>query len=433
MHLNSPVLAVLLLTAADLTSSRLLSQIPANASLAAAERQLDGKLPNNIPSDFHFSGNVRTYYIQAEQVTWDYVPTGWDNWLGVPLNASTRAHSSGYTTASGSLGTKWQKALYRGYTNSSFTQPTEQPSWQGINGPTLRAEVGDMIQILFCNKLVNNYASMHSMGLAYSKENEGSLYLNTTTEEGTASVVGDALAPGECYVYKWLVNDGSAPYPGTNSQMWSYHSYVNMAVDLNTGLAGPTIIYNRGTMNSTMASHREFVVLFEIFDESMSFLAETNLAMYNTSANASSSATPATLETDYAGNMSYWKPQLTNMPTVSLSSTQAPSFYTLNGYVLANSPSFDMCTDDRVIWYVYAFGSASHVFHMHGNGFNFHGSNLASKSLNDGNMMTLQMTATATGIWQAICHVNDHLSAGMDGLYQVYPKGDCPLDKLSEN
>lgn len=114
-----------------------------------------------------------------------------------------------------------------------------------------------------------------------------------------------------------------------------------MAVDLNTGLAGPTIIYNRGTMNSTMASHREFVVLFEIFDESMSFLAETNLAMYNTSANASSSATPATLETDYAGNMSYWKPQLTNMPTVSLSSTQAPSFYTLNGYVLANSPSFD--------------------------------------------------------------------------------------------
>tara|TARA_R110002060_G_scaffold76537_2_gene86996 strand:- start:664 stop:951 length:288 start_codon:yes stop_codon:yes gene_type:complete len=86
MHLNSPVLAVLLLTAADLTSSRLLSQIPANASLAAAERQLDGKLPNNIPSDFHFSGNVRTYYIQAEQVTWDYVPTGWDN-VSSPMNS----------------------------------------------------------------------------------------------------------------------------------------------------------------------------------------------------------------------------------------------------------------------------------------------------------------------------------------------------------
>ena len=118
-------------------------------------------------------------------------------------------------------------------------------------------------------------------------------------------------------------------------------SYVNMPVDLNTGLAGPTIIYNRGMMNSTMASHREFVLLFEVFDESMSFLAETNLAMYNTSADVSASAMPAMLETNHAGNMSYWKPQLTNMPTVSLSSRQAPSFYTLNGYVLANSPSFD--------------------------------------------------------------------------------------------
>ena len=63
------------------------------------------------------------------------------------------------------------------------------------------------------------------MGLAYSKENEGSLYPNTTTGEQTTSVVGDALAPGECYVYKWLVNDGSAPYPGTNSQMWSYRTF----------------------------------------------------------------------------------------------------------------------------------------------------------------------------------------------------------------
>ncbi|PVH87018.1 hypothetical protein DL98DRAFT_649849 [Cadophora sp. DSE1049] len=239
---------------------------------------------------------------------------------------------------------------------------------------------------------------MHSMGLAYSKENEGSLYPNTMTGWQTASVVGDAGAPGECYVYKWLVNDGSAPYPGTDSQMWSYHSYVNMAVDLNSGLAGPTIVYNWGTMNSTMASHREFVLIFEAFDESMSFLTETNLAMYNSSANASASAMPAMLEANFAGNISYWKPQLTNMPTVSLTSTQAPSFYTLNGYVLANSPSFDMCTDDLVIWCVYAFEGASHVFHMHGNSFNFHGSNLASKSLNDGNMMTLQINATATGI-----------------------------------
>lgn len=288
-----------------------------------------------------------------------------------------------------------------------------------------------MIQILFCNKLANNYASMHSMGLSYSKEFEGSLYPTTLTGRNTTPAGGDALAPGQCFVYKWLINEGAAPYPGTNSQMWAYHSYVNMLVDMNAGLAGPTIVYNRGTMNRTMASHREFVLLYETFDESMSFLAEANLRMYNSSANASSMAMPALLEMNHAGNESYWRPQLTNMPTVSLSTTQAPGFYTLNGWVLANNPSFDMCTDDPVIWYVYAFGGASHVFHMHGNGFNYHGNNMASKSLNDGNMVTLQMNASATGIWQVICHVNNHLSDGMDGLYQVYPPGACPLSKLA--
>lgn len=55
---------------------------------------------------------------------------------------------------------------------------------------------------------------------------------------------------------------------------------------------------------------------------------------------------------------------------------------------------------------------------------------MASKNLNDGNMMTLQMNATATGTWQVICHVNNHLSDGMDGLYTVYGPGSCPLDKL---
>lgn len=202
------------------------------------------------------------------------------------------------------------------------------------------------------------------MGLSYSKDYEGSLYPNTTTGQATTPTTGDAVPPGQCFVYKWLVDDASAPYPGTDSQMWAYHSFVNMAVDLNSGLAGPTIVYNRGTMNAIMASHRELVLLYEVFDESNSFLAEANLQTYNASANLSAMAMPAMLEMSYTGNASYWMPQLTNMPTVSLSSSQAPKFHTLNGWVFANNPAFEMCTDDKVIWYVYGFGSASHVFHM---------------------------------------------------------------------
>lgn len=92
----------------------------------------------------------------------------------MPISNSPRAFGAGYLNISGSIGADggltWQKAMYKGYTDSTFTTPTEQPATNGINGPILRAEVGDMIQILFVNKLPNNYASMHSMGMYYGMQ-----------------------------------------------------------------------------------------------------------------------------------------------------------------------------------------------------------------------------------------------------------------------
>lgn len=54
-----------------------------NRSRSTCTATLDGQLPSFTPSNFHYSGNVRRYYIAAEEVEWDYAPTGWDNWLGV--------------------------------------------------------------------------------------------------------------------------------------------------------------------------------------------------------------------------------------------------------------------------------------------------------------------------------------------------------------
>jgi len=85
--------------------------------------------------------------------------------------------------------------------------------------------------------------------------------------------------------------------------MWSYHLYVNMAMNLNSGLAGPTIVYNKGTMNQITSSLREFVLLDETFNEPMSFLAAPNLYMYN--ASSTTMALPMTLGQNNVGNMSY--------------------------------------------------------------------------------------------------------------------------------
>lgn len=86
--------------------------------------------------------------------------------------------------------------MYVGYTDASITRKTVQGATHGLQGPTLRAEVGDMIEILFYNRLSENYASMHSMGLSYTKANEGSLYPNNSAPLSQQnSPLGDHVPP----------------------------------------------------------------------------------------------------------------------------------------------------------------------------------------------------------------------------------------------
>lgn len=63
------------------------------------------------------------------------------------MEESFRAQTRGYIHNDTTIGTKYDKALYRGYTDASFEERTEQPDWLGYQGPILRAEVGDMIEV----------------------------------------------------------------------------------------------------------------------------------------------------------------------------------------------------------------------------------------------------------------------------------------------
>ncbi|KAL1963548.1 hypothetical protein VTN77DRAFT_7993 [Rasamsonia byssochlamydoides] len=172
---------------------------------------MDGALTGSEPTDFHFSSVVRTYFVAAQEVTWDYAPTGYNNWLGVPFDFSPRAQAANYTV----FGTKWQKAVYRAYTDATFTVPAPQPDFQGVQGPTIRSEVGDLIQILFANNLTANFATMHPKGLSYTKDNEGTTYPNNSTSPGQNPPfsISDSVPPGGCTVYKWAVDDANMPPP----------------------------------------------------------------------------------------------------------------------------------------------------------------------------------------------------------------------------
>lgn len=229
-----------------------------------------------------------------------------------------------------------------------------------------------------------------------------------------------------------------------------------MPAETSAGLVGPIIIYNAGAMNSTMSSHREFVVNYMTTYEAQSMMAGTNAAIAGLNLSALR-LTNSQIGPPHTGNETFWVPQLANFPEYLLSDAQAPIFYTLNGWVFSNGPSYEMCRDDPTLWYVMvsqwrhalsstrsadigltrpsqAYGAYSHVFHMHGNNFEYNDQWQATLSINDGETFTLSMNAQLPGVWQLICHVANHFAFGMQQNYVVYETEGgqtCPLKPLT--
>lgn len=66
-----------------------------------------------------------------------------------------------------------------------------------MNGPVIRAEVGDTLKVIFKNMASHNH-SMHPHGFRYNKENEG------VSGAGQMSA-GNSVAPGSTWEYTWEV------------------------------------------------------------------------------------------------------------------------------------------------------------------------------------------------------------------------------------
>jgi hephaestin len=101
-------------------------------------------------------GRVRTYYVAAEEVDWDYAPLNVDMTTGAtgkPFEGAAMAYTQ---TGPNHIGRIYRKAIYQEYTDATFTtrKPrAPQDAYLGLLGPILRAEVGDTIKVVFKNKL----------------------------------------------------------------------------------------------------------------------------------------------------------------------------------------------------------------------------------------------------------------------------------------
>ena len=69
------------------------------------------------------------------------------------------------------IGHRYKKAVFREYTDASFTakkeRRTDYDRHLGILGPIIRAEVGDTIDVRFKNMATRNY-SIHPHGVFYT-------------------------------------------------------------------------------------------------------------------------------------------------------------------------------------------------------------------------------------------------------------------------
>ncbi len=354
---------------------------------------------------------VRTYYIAADEVEWDYAPGGVNKMMGMKFDGYSKVFVE---RGPHRIGSVYRKARYREYTDETFARLKPRPAeWEssGILGPILRAEVGDTIRVVFKNNATHPY-SMHPHGVFYKKDSEGALY-----EDGTsgADKADDAVPPGKTHVYTWEVPERAGPGPNDPSSIvWLYHSHAYEMRDVNSGLVGAIIISRRGAADAAGKPKdvdREFVCLFMLFDENQSWYLDYNIQTYTSDPKGVNKGEFIPVDADG------------NLAPAGTGFSVANGKFAINGYIYGTGPVMTMKKGERVRWYLVGLGEgfSFHTPHWHGNVVLQDGKRTDVVSLMQAQMVTADMVPDDPGTWMFHCHLDDHMEAGMMAFYKVEP------------
>jgi FtsP/CotA-like multicopper oxidase with cupredoxin domain len=340
-------------------------------------------------------GKVRTYYIAADEVAWDYAPQQRNMIRGTRFGPEASVF---VRRGRDRIGHVYVKSLFRGYTDATFRHRAPVPArWRhlGFLGPAIEAEVGDTIRVVFRNN-TRFPASMHPHGVLYAKSSEGSRY-----DDGTSPAAkrDDRVRPGGTYTYVWKVPERAGPADHDDSSVgWMYHGHVDEVADTYSGLMGPLIVTRKGMARpdgSPMDVDREIFSLFMVVDENQSQYLDQNVRRY--------ARDPRSVNVDDEGFH------------------ESNLMHSINGYVYGNGPRIVLRSGERVRWYTMSMGTEVdlHTPHWHGNTVTEMGHRTDVVSLLPASMAMVDMVPDNPGIWLFHCHVSDHISAGMSTRYEV--------------
>lgn len=353
----------------------------------------------NFVSQTEYQGQTRTYFIAADEVNWNYAPSGMNMITGIPLSNDSTA--SVYTiSGKDRIGSTYLKCLYRGYTDATFSKKQQDDeNWKhlGILGPVIHAEVGDTIKVVFKNNCRIS-TSMHPHGVFYDKASEGAPYNDGVPDSDKP---GDSVKTGYTYTYTWKVPLRAGPGPhDPSSIVWMYHSHVDEVGDSYAGLEGPIIITRHGEANpdgTPKGIDKEFVTMFAVMNENNSPYLDYNIQTFTKD--------PSSVNKDDE------EFQESNL------------MHSINGYVYGNLPGLKMKANTHVRWYVVDIGTEVdlHTPHWHGETLLMNGMRTDMVELLPMSMKVLDMYPDNIGTWMYHCHVNDHITAGMMSMFTVTP------------
>ncbi|XP_075369601.1 hephaestin isoform X1 [Mycteria americana] len=342
---------------------------------------------------------VRTYYIMAEEVVWDYVPDR--SWERERHNHSAESYADIFlSNENGLLGSKYKKAVYREYTDGTFQTPKARINGDehlGILGPFLWAEVGDILNIVFKNNATRPY-SIHAHGVL-------------ERDTGQPQVAN----PGNIATYRWEVPERSGPGPNDSACVpWVYYSTVDPVKDMYSGLIGPLKICRRGALQSDGIRKdvkREFALLFLVFDENQSWYLEENVERFS------------------KGNHK-------EINLLDDKFVESNKMHAINGRLYANLPGLTMFQGEWVNWYLLGMGQEIdvHTVHFHAETFIYKNGKSYRADVVDlfpGTFEMVEMLVGNPGTWLLHCHVSDHIHAGMEILFTVLPRSEPELEVVN--
>lgn len=391
-----------------LTRARIVILLSCMTCLFAVQSHPEAKPTKNASGS---AGHVRTYFVAADELDWDYSPLGTDFMTGKPFAGMSAAYTQ---PGPGRIGHVFRKALYREYTDQTFaTLKARRPEdeYLGLLGPVLRAEVGETIRVVFKNNGTHPY-SMHPHGVFYQKASEGSMYTDGVPD---AQKMGAMVMPGSTFTYVWTVPERAGPGPADpSSVVWLYHSHVDEMRDVSTGLIGAIIVTAQGQAQpdgTPKGVDREIIALFTVFNEGQSWFIDQNIEKYISAEDRKKLNKAETNTTDTNGNYSL---SGTGFAEVNLK-------FSINGYMYGNGPVMTMRAGQHVRWYLLAIaqGFDFHTPHWHGNTVLYRGHRTDVIALSPAEMQTADMIPDNPGVWMFHCHVDDHMIAGMTARYEV--------------